>query len=106
MLYITLTGFISWLKNNSKPCFYKEHFGFECLGCGFQRSLIALLEGNITESFKQYPALVPLMLTFGFLLVHLKFKFNKGPVILKTLFILTCVLIVGNYLFKLTLKIN
>ena len=33
------------------PCISKTLFGIECLGCGFQRSLHLLFQGNIEAAF-------------------------------------------------------
>lgn len=93
-----------WIEQHSKPCFYKQHFGFECPGCGFQRALAELLKGNILESIRLYPALIPLLLLFVALLFHIKFRFNKGSVFLKYWFLFTVILVLGNYLFKLTIN--
>jgi hypothetical protein len=41
--------------------------------CGFQRSVIELLKGNILESFILFPALIPLLIT-SLLFIVLKFK--------------------------------
>jgi hypothetical protein len=81
-------------------CPWKKHFGIECLGCGMQRSFIELLRGNIFESIKLYPALIPMMFLFSFLVFHLIFKFKHGASILKISFIFTIVIIVTNYLYK------
>lgn len=43
------------------PCAYKEIFGIDCPTCGAQRSLALLLEGDIIESFKMYPPLIPVL---------------------------------------------
>lgn len=94
----------NWLEQNSRPCFYKENFGFDCFGCGIQRSFIELLRGNVWESIKQYPALIPLIILFIALISHLKFRFNHGTKIILIFFFLSVVLIMGNFLFKLTLK--
>lgn len=102
------TGFVdnitNWLEKNSKPCFYKEQFGFECLGCGIQRSFIELLRGNVWESIKLYPALIPLILLITVLLFHLKFRLNNGTKIILSLFFLSVALIIGNFIYKLTLN--
>lgn len=97
----TYSNIIKWLEQNSRSCFYKKHFGFECFGCGIQRSFIALLKGNITESIKLYPPLIPIIITFTTLLLHLVFKFNNGAAIIKYLFIFTSSVIVINFLYKL-----
>jgi len=90
-----------WLERHSRPCFYKKYFGIECFGCGFQRATIELLRGNVIESIKLYPALIPILLTVSLLILHLKFKFNHGALMLKILFISDIVLIIGNYIIKL-----
>lgn len=99
-----LADLIQWLEKHSRPCFYKKNFGTECPGCGFQRAFIELLKGNLLESLKQYPALIPLMVLMVFLALHIKFRFKHGALVLKALFILSAMLIVGNYLFYLILK--
>lgn len=91
---------IYWLENHLLQCFWKKHFGLECLGCGMQRSFVELLKGNIVESFILYPALVPLIFLFSFLFLHLFFKFKHGALILKISFIFTVIIIVTNYIFK------
>lgn len=101
---LAIINIIDWLEKHSRPCFYKKHFGIECLGCGFQRSFIELLKGNIIESLKLYPALIPFLFTFIFLAIHLKFKLKHGALIIKTLFIFTSSLVVMNFLYKIILN--
>lgn len=97
------SNLIDWLKEHSRPCFYKKNFGFECPGCGFQRAVIELLQGNIIESIKNYPALIPLILTFTMLLLHLVFRLKNGALIIKILFFISVSLIIGNFVIKLIL---
>ncbi|MGQ9847335.1 MAG: DUF2752 domain-containing protein [Bacteroidales bacterium] len=77
---------------------YKKFLGIECPGCGMQRSLIALLKGNLYESLQLFPALIPLILMFVFLAFHLKFQFKYGARILTFWFILNTALIIINYI--------
>lgn len=91
---------IEWLESHMLTCYYKKHFGMECMGCGIQRSFIALLKGNIYESFLLYPALIPLILMFGFLFCHLIFQFKYGAFILKYMFIFNAIIILVNYILK------
>lgn len=83
------------------PCFYKKYLGFECPWCGFQRALKLLLEGNIIDSVAMFPALIPLIIMFVFLALHLFFKFRHGNIILLSLFVLNIVIIVVNYIIKI-----
>lgn len=96
-----LQKIISWLESHLQPCVYKENFGFECPGCGLQRSLIELLKGNIWESIVLYPGLIPTIMLFFFLILHLIFKLKHGANILKYLFVADVAIIMITYLLKL-----
>ena len=96
-----LERLINWLENHQLPCFYKKHFGIECPGCGMQTAFIELLKGNLIESIKTYPALIPIILLIIMLILHLIFRFKRGATYIKFLFIFTTLLIVLNYLYKL-----
>lgn len=94
-------SFIQWLENHQGACIYKKYLGIECPGCGMQRSLIALMKGDFVESFMLFPALIPLILMFIFLLLHIKFQYKQGARILVFWFITNTILIVINYIYKL-----
>ncbi len=96
-----LSDFILWIENNMLSCFYVKYFGFECYGCGFQRSFVALLRGNFIESFKLFPALFPILFIFIYLILHLRFKFKKGALIIQYSFICIVAILLINYIFKL-----
>ena len=70
------------------------------MGCGMQRAIIHLLKGEFLESFKMYPALLTLIIMFGYLFVHLKFNFENGHLVLRYLFYLNVIIILVNYLIK------
>jgi hypothetical protein len=92
---------ISWLEDNMLSCPYKKYFGMDCFGCGMQRSFVALLKGNLVESFYWYPALIPMIVMFLFLIVHLIFKFKNGGTWLKYQFIFVVAIVLINFVFKL-----
>ena len=94
---------ISWLENNMSACPYKKYLGVDCMGCGMQRSFVALLKGNFQESFYYYPALLPLIFMFLFLIAHLFFKFKNGGNWLKYQFIFVVAIVVVNFVVKLIL---
>ena len=52
------------------PCMNKSLFGIDCLGCGAQRSLLLLINGDFTNSFYQFPAIYTSLLLFGFIGLH------------------------------------
>ena len=97
---------IQWLENHQFPCFYKKYLGIDCPGCGMQRAFIELLKGNIIESIKTYPALIPMIIMFVFLFLHIKYKFKKGASYLTIMFIFTSVIILLSYIFKLIINFN
>ena len=84
------------------PCLWKKHFGIECMGCGMQRSLSLVFQGEFVAAFKMYPAIYTLILLFAFLLLHIKFQFRRGAKILLALFVLNILIIVTNYILKIT----
>lgn len=52
------------------PCLFKTLFGIECLGCGFQRALFLLFQGQFLAAFKMYPALYSTLLFLGFVALY------------------------------------
>lgn len=91
---------IQWLEEHMMSCYYVEHFGVHCPGCGFQRSLILLLKGEVWESIKMFPPLLPTLFLVTFLIIHLIKKYERGGTILKRSFILVVLLMVVNFFMK------
>ncbi|MFK7832679.1 MAG: DUF2752 domain-containing protein [Winogradskyella sp.] len=82
------------------PCFWKQTFNVDCMGCGTQRSVALILKGDFIGAFYMYPAIYSLILMFLFLLVHLKYKFKHGHRIILGLFILNISIIVISFILK------
>lgn len=93
-------GLIDFLEDHMLSCRWKE-LGVECLGCGFQRSVIYLLKGEFVQAFWSYPAIYSLVTMLMFLFFHMKFNYARGHLILKWLFILNVLIMVGNYVYKI-----
>ena len=83
------------------PCPFKWLFGLDCPGCGFQRSLLALLKGHWQESFNLYPATVPLLLTFIIILPSSYFTKVNLSLPIKIMYTITGGIILISYLYKL-----
>jgi hypothetical protein len=77
-IFIFFTNMINWLEHHLFSCFFKSLFWVECPGCGMQRSLIALLKGNIVESIHYHVALIPFIITILFLVIQLRVKHVDG----------------------------
>ena len=84
------------------PCMNKKYLGFECMGCGIQRSIVLILRGEFVEAFFMYPAIYPLVLLFSLLIlkqfISIKYA-NKSIIILA---ILTVATIIVSYIIKMT----
>jgi len=78
-------------------CPFKATFGFDCPGCGFQRSLEALYHGDFIQSFFLYPATLPILLFFIFALLHIVFKFKNGLKYIHFFFYCNLIIIGANY---------
>lgn len=106
MLLVTLfliegKGFIRWLEHNLLSCPIKQMSGVDCPGCGLQRSIVALLKGDLVSSFRLYPATIPILCLFLLTIVHLKFDFKNGAFFIKMLYIGATIIIVINYIYKI-----
>lgn len=96
-----LDGIIRWLENHMMPCFYKKFFGIECPGCGMQRAFIELLKGNLWQSTKLYPALLPTLFLLCYLLLHLRYGFKNGARNLVWIFVINTIIVICNYISSL-----
>jgi hypothetical protein len=92
---------IGWLEGHMLPCAYKSLFGIDCPGCGFQRSCIALLKGNLSHSLALYPATIPILITAFFLLADSRLHFTHSKQIKKALYIGISVIVVVSYTYKM-----
>lgn len=91
---------INQIESALLQCPGKQLVGLNCLGCGLQRSFILLIKGQLIESFLMYPALIPLLLMFGYLIAHLFLNLKKGAKNLQYFYILNTILILANYIIK------
>lgn len=89
------------LEDYMLPCLNKKLFGIECLGCGFQRSLLYVIKGDFIAAFNVYPAIFTLLITAFFLLLHLKFKFKNSRKIIIILATINVLFIVVSYVIKM-----
>ncbi|MDR0712157.1 MAG: DUF2752 domain-containing protein [Prevotellaceae bacterium] len=96
-----MTSFLEWWKEHLLTCPSKYFVHIDCPGCGLQRSIIALLEGDLQKSLALYPATIPILFCLIFTMLHLKFNFRYGAPVIKWSFALTVATIVVSYLYKL-----
>ena len=88
------------------PCLNKTLFGLECTGCGAQRAVAFLFQGEFIKAFYMYPAVYSLALLLGFLLFNLFFKFRYDYSIKIGLIIFNAIIIGGVYIIKMIYIFN
>lgn len=94
--------FVNWLQKHLLPCPFKYLTGIDCPGCGFQRSIIMLLQGNLKQSLHFYPAAIPLMILMLIHFLDSQYHFDKKGWIKTPLAIITGSIIAVSYVLKMT----
>jgi len=95
-------AFTNWLQNHLLPCPFKYLTGIDCPGCGFQRAIVALIQGDWYKSFSLYPPAIPLLLFFAYGLADKFFKLdNAKDHYKKSFFIITASIVLISYIFKM-----
>ena len=92
---------VEWLEAHMLTCPSVQYWSMECPGCGMQRSLIALLNGDLFFSLKLYPALLPLLILLTYTLLHLKYKFRSGSKNIIALQVFVVSIITAHYIYKI-----
>jgi hypothetical protein len=87
----------SWML----PCMTKKMIGMDCPGCGIQRSISFLVQGDIVNSFLLYPGLLPLIFLLGFLTFDWIKPIKYGEQIKLWATIITIGTIITSYLIKI-----
>ncbi len=65
LLLLNLVGVINWLPT----CIVKNSVGVDCLGCGINRSILLLLQGDIEGSILQNPLGIIILSAIIFFLI-------------------------------------
>ena len=88
------------LEEYMLPCLNKKLFGLECMGCGMQRSVVLITQGNFTEAFYMYPAVYTLILLFIIIGINTFKKFKYANKIILILAIINGIIILTNFILK------
>lgn len=94
-------GIFDWLEKHLLRCPSKYYLQIDCPGCGMQRSLIALVKGDIVASLQLYPALLPIIFLITYTALHLKFQFRLGARNIIFIQLLAALIIVCFYIYKI-----
>jgi hypothetical protein len=83
------------------PCMNKSIFGIECMGCGMQRSILLLLNGEFVEAFKMFPAVYTLLLFGLSITLHILDKKRNYLTPIAVLAVTNGVIMIVNYFYKI-----
>lgn len=83
------------------PCLNKQLFGIDCLGCGLQRSLLLLFQGEFHAAFVLYPAIYTILLLLFFLLFNSFRKIKYDLNIKLGLIIINALIVIVSYGYKM-----
>ncbi|MFD0798630.1 DUF2752 domain-containing protein [Maribacter chungangensis] len=95
-----ILSFFLGIESFMLPCFTKQLWGFDCPGCGMQRAIVFLLKGDFGAAFQMYPAIYPMLLLFGFLIMDKLVSIRYANKITNALMISTVGFILTNYILK------
>ena len=82
------------------PCLNKKIFGLDCMGCGMQRSIALILNGDFVAAFYMYPAIYSLIALLGVIIVNYFKNFKHAYKIIIILAVVNVFLILGNFIYK------
>jgi hypothetical protein len=84
------------------PCPFKYITGIDCPGCGFQRSVLALIQGDLHKSLLYYPPAIPLILFFAYGIADQFFNLDtQKHLVKKTGYMIVGTIILVSYCIKL-----
>ena len=89
------------LQEYMLPCATKQMFGFDCPGCGLQRSVILLIQGDFIAAFQLYPAIFALIPLALVLIANKFLNFKYANPLIIALSISSVAMILINFIFKL-----
>ena len=88
------------LEDYMLPCLNKKLFDVECMGCGLQRSLSLVSQGEFTDAFYMYPAVYTLILFFGVIILNAMKKIKYANKIIIILALINTAIIVTSFIIK------
>lgn len=88
------------LQDYMLPCATKQILGFDCPGCGLQRSIVLLLQGDFLAAFYMYPAIYALIPLAMVLIANKLFTFKHANSLIIFLSISSVAMILINYILK------
>lgn len=83
------------------PCMNKSIFGIDCMGCGMQRSILLLSDGEFIKAFEMFPALYTTILFFIVVVLHFLDRSRNYLKLLIVLAVLNSLVLLIAYAYKM-----
>lgn len=83
------------------PCMNKSLFGIDCMGCGSQRAILLVLNGEFTKAFHMFPAVYTTLLFFVIVLLHFVDKSRNYHKSMIAMAVLNVLIMIISYIYKL-----
>ena len=84
------------------PCLNKYFFGFDCPGCGLQRSIAFLLQGEFWSAAKIFPAIYTMIALAALILLHLLDRSRNYQRAVTGAAVANASVIIISYFYKMT----
>lgn len=72
----------------------------ECLGCGFQRSFLLLIQGDFQAAFEMYPPIFTTLFFLIFISIHYLYQKLVSKKKIQFLFLAQLLLMILGYAYK------
>ncbi|MEJ7692905.1 DUF2752 domain-containing protein [Daejeonella sp.] len=92
---------MEWIEHNLFRCLFKTLTGWDCPGCGFQRSILSLIKGDIQNSFFLYPATTPILLLIVWSIIRTRYTVKNSEMVTRAMVLVSASTIVLSYAVKL-----
>ena len=92
--------FLIKVEDYMLPCISKKYLGIDCFGCGIQRSLALIAQGDFIAAFKMYPAIYTLILFFILVGFNIFYKFKNSQKLVNIFGIINVIIIVSSFFIK------
>ena len=83
------------------PCFFKHLTGFDCPGCGFQRSVLALFRGDFVASLQLYPAAVLILILSLISVLEVFYPVKELKILRKVFLVASAGVVIVSYAIKI-----
>lgn len=100
LMLLQKNGIMPKIEDYMLPCLNKKLFGFECMGCGIQRAVSLIFQGDFVGAFYMYPAIYTLIPLVLIIITSFFFKFKHSNKIINTLAIASISIIIISFIIK------